>query len=85
MLLHITNDDQLINWWKKWIDFVKIKFQSNGNIEWHYMHLESNELKWIHIWLNRIQILKLNSNTMIVTWFNLNWIPIQLNSIQQLD
>jgi hypothetical protein len=26
MLLHITNDDQLINWWKKWINFVKIKF-----------------------------------------------------------
>jgi hypothetical protein len=85
MLLHITNDDQLINWWKKWIDFVKIKFQSNGNIESHYMHFESNELKWIHIWLNRIQIPKLNWNTMIVIWSNLNWISIQINSIQQLD
>jgi len=35
-----------INWWKKWIDFVKIKFYSNENIEWHshaiWIELNSN-------------------------------------------
>jgi hypothetical protein len=29
----------LINW-KKWIDFVKIKFHLNENIEWHCTQLE---------------------------------------------
>jgi hypothetical protein len=33
-LLCTTNDDQLM---EKWIYFVKIKFHSNENIEWHYM------------------------------------------------
>jgi hypothetical protein len=44
-----------INWWKKWTDFVKIKFYSNEYIKWHCMQLE------------------------------LNWFPIQLNLIEQLD
>jgi hypothetical protein len=26
-----------INWWKRWIDFVKIEFQSNENIERHFI------------------------------------------------
>jgi len=55
MLLHTTNDDQLINWWKKWIDFVKTKFHSNQNIEydiantlnWIQIHSFQFELKWI--------------------------------------
>jgi hypothetical protein len=33
MSLHTTNGDQLINWWKNGIDFVKIKFHSNEYIE----------------------------------------------------
>jgi len=32
VLLHTSMT--VINWWKKWIDFVKIKFHSNDNIEW---------------------------------------------------
>jgi len=47
--LHITTYSQ----WrsidgKKWIDFVKIKFHSNENIEWHWIQLELNwiELNW---------------------------------------
>jgi hypothetical protein len=38
----IIHDNQLINWWKKWIDFVKIKFHLNENVEWHCMQLELN-------------------------------------------
>jgi hypothetical protein len=59
-MLHITSDKQLINWWKKRIDFVEIEFHLNENIEWHWMQLESK----------RIQILKFNS-----IQFN-NWIKI---------
>jgi hypothetical protein len=35
---------QLINWWKKWIDFEEIKLWCyfNENIEWNCMHLEFN-------------------------------------------
>ncbi len=52
----------MTNWWKNWIDFVKMKFQLNKNIEWHCMQLALNwiyvnwtEFKfyWIHIQLKR--------------------------------
>jgi hypothetical protein len=39
MSLWIINDSQLM---EKWIDFMKIKFHMNENIEWHYMQLELN-------------------------------------------
>jgi hypothetical protein len=49
--LHIVAHCQ---WWKK-INFVKIKFQLNENIEWHCMQLElnsnSNREKWDANWL----------------------------------
>ncbi len=48
---HIANDDQLINWLKKWKGFMKIKF----SIEWHctQVELKSNSTKfnWIKIQL----------------------------------
>jgi hypothetical protein len=37
VLLCTTNDHQLIHWWKKRIDFVKIKFHLSENIEWYFM------------------------------------------------
>jgi hypothetical protein len=43
VLLCITNDDQLM---KNYNDFVKIKFYSHENIEWHCMQLEF-KLNWI--------------------------------------
>jgi hypothetical protein len=46
---------------------VKIRFHSNENIEWHCMHVE----------------LKFNSNILIEIWIELNWIPIQLKSIEK--
>jgi hypothetical protein len=33
-----------INWWKKWIDFVEIKFDAKENIEWHCMQLELDSI-----------------------------------------
>jgi hypothetical protein len=57
-LLCITSDNQLINWWKKWIDFVKIKLYSNENIKWHCMQLELN---WFLIQLKLIEQLDLDS------------------------
>ncbi len=51
MLLCITSDDQVINWCKKWIDFVKNKFHLNENIEQHFVQLEFNGI-WIEIQLN---------------------------------
>jgi hypothetical protein len=30
----------MIKQWKRWVDFVEIKFYSNENIEWHYMLVE---------------------------------------------
>jgi hypothetical protein len=45
---------------KTWIDFVKIKFHLNENIEWHCMHLELN--------LSEIQ---LDSNILIRVWIEL--------------
>jgi hypothetical protein len=47
MLLHTTSVYQPINWWKKWIDFVEIKFDSNENIESHCMHLEFNWIEFL--------------------------------------
>ncbi len=47
-LLCITNDNKIINWWNKLIDFLKIKFHLNENIGQHGMHLELN--------LNLIQV-----------------------------
>jgi hypothetical protein len=40
MLLCTTDDDQLINWWKNQIDFVRIKFHPNENIKWNCMQFE---------------------------------------------
>jgi hypothetical protein len=67
MLLCIINDDDLM---EKWIDFVKIKFHLNENIEWHRMQFE-------------LKFLNLMEFDMI--WIYLNWIPIQLKSIQWMD
>jgi hypothetical protein len=36
------SDDQLM---KKRVNFVKIKFHSNENIEWHCMQLELNVIE----------------------------------------
>jgi hypothetical protein len=47
VLLHTTM--MMINWWKKWIDFVKIKFYSNNNIEWRATWIELN---WIEFKFN---------------------------------
>jgi hypothetical protein len=49
MLLCVTNDDQLINKWKKEIGFnVKIKFHLNESIKWHCMQIKFNwvEFNW---------------------------------------
>jgi hypothetical protein len=96
MLCAISDD--LINWWKESIDFVKIKFHLNENIEWHCMHFDST---WIEI--HSIQFrsnwrigfkfnsrIELYSNTLIgiwtkLNWIELNWIPVQLNSIQTIE
>jgi hypothetical protein len=42
--------NQLINWWKKWFDFVEIKFHLNENIEWHCMHLV--QIHWMEFQIN---------------------------------
>jgi hypothetical protein len=39
-----------INWWKKWIDFVKNKFHLDENIELHCM-----QLHWIKFHFNSVQ------------------------------
>ncbi len=65
MLLHITNDDQLINEKIKLISMWKLSFILNENIEWHCMQIELN-LDWN-------EILKLNSNTLSWIDFQLNW------------
>jgi hypothetical protein len=67
-MLHITSDKQLINWWKKRIDFVEIEFHLNENIEWHWMQLELKRIQFFKF--NSIQFLKFNS-----IQFN-NWIKI---------
>jgi hypothetical protein len=43
----------MINWLKNNIDFVKIKFHSNENIEWNCMQLKLNSI--IPIKINSIQ------------------------------
>jgi len=57
---------------KKWVDFVKIKFHLNENIEWICkMQLELDAINWI--W---IQFLELNSNTLNgIRIPELNWRP----------
>jgi len=67
----------MMNWWKKQIDFVKINFHSNGNIEWCCMHFELNcdLIEVDSIFLTEFKY---------IDW-NLNWISNQLDSIQQLD
>ncbi len=64
----ISSDDQLINWSQRVIDFVKIKFHLNEDIEWHYM---------IEIQLNWIEIKYINWN---LNWFELNYNSTKLNS-----
>jgi hypothetical protein len=44
MLLHTKCDDQLTK--KSIFYFVKIKFHSNENIEWHCMQLQFKYIKW---------------------------------------
>jgi hypothetical protein len=47
MLLCIINDGDLM---KKWINFVKFKFQLNENIEWHCMQFELNWIGLKFLW-----------------------------------
>jgi len=67
-LLCTSSDDQLINWSQRSIDFVKIKFHLNENIEWYCM---------IEIELNWIEIKYINSN---LNWFELNYNSTKFNS-----
>jgi hypothetical protein len=58
MLLHITNDNELV---KKWVHFVKINFHLNENIEWiciMQLKLNSNfiEHKSLLLWLNKVNV-----------------------------
>jgi hypothetical protein len=55
-LLHTTNDNQLINCWKEWINFVEIMFHSYEDFQWHFMQLELN---WNSIQWN-LDIIKFN-------------------------
>ncbi len=68
--LHTTMHSlpMMINWWKTWIDFVKIKFHSNENIEWHCIQLEVNSI--YSSVLNSIQLQKIYSNFIK---FELSW------------
>jgi hypothetical protein len=34
----------MINWWKKWIDFVEIRVPPNEIIEWHCMQIYLNSI-----------------------------------------
>ncbi len=54
---------------------MKIKFHLNGNIEWHYVQLESNSIKSNQIELDSDSI-ELNSNSTIGLRFN--WIKHKL-------
>jgi hypothetical protein len=49
----------MINWWKKWIDFVKI-----NSIWMKILNDIACNLNWIHFEFNLIQILKFKSNTL---------------------
>jgi hypothetical protein len=59
---------------KKWINFVKIKFHLNENIEWHCMQLEFNfnsisiEFKYIEWNINCFNSTKFNSNSIHIHW-----------------
>jgi hypothetical protein len=73
-----------MNWWKRWIDFVKIKFDLNDLIlnEFTSSNLNWMQLSWI--WFE-IKIPKLNLNTFDKIHIELNWIAfgwIESNSIQ---
>jgi hypothetical protein len=46
---------------EKWIDFMKIKFHSNENIEWHCMDLEF-QLHWLEFELNLNSRIELRFN-----------------------
>jgi hypothetical protein len=54
-LLCTTNDHQIINWWKKWIDFVKSKFHLSENIQWYFMQIELNSNSTIGLRFNWIE------------------------------
>jgi hypothetical protein len=45
LLKYLAFELLTINWLKKTIDFVKIKFSLNENIEWHCMQLEFNSIQ----------------------------------------
>jgi hypothetical protein len=58
VLLQITNDNELV---KKWVDFVKINFHLNENIDWIcIMQLELNSNFIEHysplIWFNKVNV-----------------------------
>jgi hypothetical protein len=57
-----------MKWSKKWVDFVKIKFDVNENIEWHCMQLEL-----IEIIFNQIESKFLN-------WIKIHWIEMQIDT-----
>jgi hypothetical protein len=54
------------NWCQKWIDFVKIKFHSNDNIEWPCVQIELNSNQFIEFDLT------------IELWLKFNWKKIEM-------
>lgn len=50
MFLCTTSHNWLINWWKKWFDFIEIKFHLNENVEWHCMHRV--QIHWMEFQIN---------------------------------
>jgi len=58
---------------KKWIDFMKIKFHPNENIEWHCMNLEF-QLHWLEFELN-FNSTKFNS----IVELRFNWFEFKFN------
>ncbi len=59
-----------IKWSKKWVDFVKIKFDVNENIEWHCMQLELIEFVF-----NQVE-------SKVLNWIKIHWINFKLNWIE---
>jgi hypothetical protein len=54
-------------WWnnEKMSWFLKIKFHSNENIEWHYMLFELEFLNWIQIYWTKFQFNGIHSQLKI--------------------
>jgi hypothetical protein len=47
-----TIDDETM---KKWVDFLKIRFHSNENMEWHCMLFELKFMNWIQIYWTKFK------------------------------